>query len=81
MSELHREDTLVGALGYRFLGIRILICSARCGRKRHGHHRKGIDPESRVEAMDPGIRYLLVMVMAAELSAELALVQLSVIMP
>ena len=67
ISELRLEDILVGALGCQLQGIRIQICSAQCGHKRHGHHEKGIDLESHAEATDLGIRYLLPM--AAELSA------------
>ena len=82
---------MVGALGCRFLGIWILICIAQCGRRRHGHHERGIAQESHVEAMDPGIRCLLAMaaeLAAAELSVTvfadlpvLMLVHLSVVMP
>ncbi len=88
MSELRRVGILVRALGYRLLGIRILICSARCGRKRYQHHEIGIAQESRVEAIDRGIRFLLAIAsepaMLAELSAELSalmLVNLLVVMP
>ncbi len=70
MLELHREDILVGALRCQLLGTRIQICIAQCGYKRHGHREKGIDPESRVEAIDLGIQDLLSM--AAELFAELS---------
>ena len=76
MSELHLADILVEVLGYRLLGILILICNAQCDHRRHGYHETGIDPESRVEAMDQGNRCLLAMAAehsATELSAELAL--------
>ena len=78
MSELHRADILVEALGCQLLGTRILICSAECGYKRHGYYEKGIDPESHVEATDLGIRYLLLM--AAELFAELSATVLAAVM-
>ena len=70
MSELHRVDISVGALGCQLLGTWIQICSAQCGRRRHRHHEKGIAQESHVEAMDQGIQCLLSM--AAELVAELS---------
>lgn len=50
---------MIEALGCPLLGTRIQICSPQCGRKRHGHHEKGIDPESHVEATDLGTRCLL----------------------